>query len=281
MTRTTVAGLLLVAAGWVPLWTVDSYWNPLAFTALWTGVALFAWGVSGRGYPGVRRHLALAAISVPIWWWFELVNSRVANWHYVFTPEYTDLEYSLFATVAFSTVVPAVAAVTEALRRTKRLEDGLRAAAPGARSLSVLEIVAGALMQVGVFMWPDVAFPLVWVAPLIIADGCVGLLGTRSLLLAAVGGPRGRLKAAAAAGLVCGGLWEFWNFWSMPKWEYVLPHLDFARIFEMPVLGYGGYIPFAMFVIQAVLLADLLWLQTPVQTSQARKGRMAVDRSAV
>jgi hypothetical protein len=67
----------------------------------------------------------------------------------------------------------------------------------------------------------------------------------------------------------------------MPKWEYVLPHLDFARIFEMPVLGYGGYIPFAMFVIQAVLLADLLWLQTPVQTSQARKGRMAVDRSAV
>ncbi len=66
--RVPGVGLTLIAAGWTPLWTVDSFWNPLAFTALWTGVALVAWGLSAKGHPGARQHLGLAAVSVPVWW---------------------------------------------------------------------------------------------------------------------------------------------------------------------------------------------------------------------
>ncbi|MEC7347693.1 MAG: hypothetical protein VYB60_02400, partial [SAR324 cluster bacterium] len=46
--------------------------------------------------------------------------------------------------------------------------------------------------------------------------------------------------------LICGFFWEFWNFWSYPKWIYQIPFVDFWRIFEMPVLGYLGYLPFAL-----------------------------------
>ena len=37
-----------------------------------------------------------------------------------------------------------------------------------------------------------------------------------------------------------------WNFYSYPKWVYHVPYVDFLRIFEMPLLGYGGYLPFGL-----------------------------------
>ena len=49
----------------------------------------------------------------------------------------------------------------------------------------------------------------------------------------------------ALAGIVCGFFWEMWNFFALPKWCYTIPFVNFAKIFEMPFLGYGGYIPFA------------------------------------
>src|SRR5699024_10474051 len=49
-----------------------------------------------------------------------------------------------------------------------------------------------------------------------------------------------------AAGLTCGFFWELWNIRSMPKWTYTVPHVGFFKVFEMPILGYGGYLPFAL-----------------------------------
>jgi hypothetical protein len=37
-----------------------------------------------------------------------------------------------------------------------------------------------------------------------------------------------------------------WNFFSYPKWIYQVPFVDFFRVFEMPLLGYGGYLPFSL-----------------------------------
>ena len=53
------------------------------------------------------------------------------------------------------------------------------------------------------------------------------------------------MVALALAALVCGFFWEMWNFYAMPKWYYTVPFFGFAKIFEMPLLGYAGYLPFA------------------------------------
>ncbi len=276
-------GLLLVAAGWIPLWTVDSFWNPLAFTALWTGVALVAWGLSAKGYPGARRHLGLAALSAPIWWWFELVNTRVANWQYVFTPHYNDLEYAVLSTLAFSTVVPALVAMTAVTHRVIGRHVAMVAITSDRRRLPIAEIGLGVLMQAAVFTWPNGAFPLVWVAPFLVIDGCMGLAKRRSLVGRTLDGAFGEVVLIGTAGLFCGILWEFWNYWSMPKWEYSLPYLGFVGVFEMPVLGYGGYVPFALFVIQAAKLADVLWLRavrrssTPSRAGDVHSAAFAAD----
>ena len=52
-----------------------------------------------------------------------------------------------------------------------------------------------------------------------------------------------------AGGAICGLLWEFWNYWALAKWTYKLPFLEDLeqyRYFEMPWLGFLGFLPFAL-----------------------------------
>jgi hypothetical protein len=37
-----------------------------------------------------------------------------------------------------------------------------------------------------------------------------------------------------------------WNYFSYPRWVYHVPWGNWFHIFEMPLLGYGGYLPFAL-----------------------------------
>ncbi len=48
------------------------------------------------------------------------------------------------------------------------------------------------------------------------------------------------------SGLLCGALWEFWNFWSASKWHYTVPIMERTKIFEMPLPGYLGFPAFAL-----------------------------------
>jgi hypothetical protein len=58
------------------------------------------------------------------------------------------------------------------------------------------------------------------------------------------------------AGLVAGFFWEFWNFWAGSHWEYFIPYLNFWKVFQMPVFGFTGFMPFALevFAIYQLLL---------------------------
>ena len=48
------------------------------------------------------------------------------------------------------------------------------------------------------------------------------------------------------AALLCGFFWEMWNYLAFPKWYYTIPFGQYAHIFEMPLLGYAGYLPFGL-----------------------------------
>ena len=61
--------------------------------------------------------------------------------------------------------------------------------------------------------------------------------------------------SAALAALVCGLFWEMWNFFSLAQWKYSIPFVQRFEIFEMPLLGYAGYLPFGL---ECVVIADLL-----------------------
>jgi hypothetical protein len=37
-----------------------------------------------------------------------------------------------------------------------------------------------------------------------------------------------------------------WNYYSYAKWIYTIPYVQRFEIFEMPLLGYAGYLPFGL-----------------------------------
>ena len=78
-----------------------------------------------------------------------------------------------------------------------------------------------------------------------------------------------RTISLMAGGATCGLLWEAWNYWAMTKWVYHLPFLgDLGqyRYFEMPLLGFLGFLPFALecWVVLELIAAVLARCRLPV-----------------
>lgn len=255
-----LAGLAMLGAGWGLLWGPEWRWNPLAFTVLWTGAATVMWSASRVGYPGIKRHVVLAALSVPAWWWFELVNARVRNWEYVRTFEYSSAEWAVLQSLAFATVIPAIVSAVELVRSflSAPQPEPPRSVSATDAHVSRWEVALGVGLQILVFIFPEQLFPLVWVAPFVVLDGLVALAGGRRISAGLLKGQWREVAMIALAGLLCGVLWEFWNYLATPKWVYHIPLVGFAKIFEMPTLGYGGYIPFAWSIVKFVQLIDLM-----------------------
>ena len=50
----------------------------------------------------------------------------------------------------------------------------------------------------------------------------------------------------AIASLICGFCWETWNYFAYAKWVYAVPWVHRFQIWEMPLIGFGGYLPFGV-----------------------------------
>jgi hypothetical protein len=188
----------------------------------------------------------LTLASIPLWLVFEFFNLYLDNWYYEGLPENWWLRMFGYAW-SFGTIWPAIfegaelAAVIRAGRAGKAGRPE-RATAPAPPAHPALWIGAGALMLASPFVVPPsvaryLAAP-VWLGFIFLLDPINGRLGVERLT-------RERIINLAWSGLLCGVLWEFWNFWSRAKWHYTVPIMEHLKIFEMPVPGYLGFPAFA------------------------------------
>jgi hypothetical protein len=46
-----------------------------------------------------------------------------------------------------------------------------------------------------------------------------------------------------------------WNFHSLAKWIYAVPFVNRFHLFEMPLLGYAGYLPFGL---ECAVIGDMV-----------------------
>jgi hypothetical protein len=108
-------------------------------------------------------------------------------------------------------------------------------------------VVVGAVMLIWPIVWPSpyLAAP-VWLGFILLLDPLNRRLGAESLLGDLRNGRYERLVNLTFAGFICGGLWEFWNYWARAKWIYDVPIMQNWKIFEMPVPGYLGFPAFAL-----------------------------------
>ncbi|MGQ9919815.1 MAG: hypothetical protein ACUVRZ_00635 [Desulfobacca sp.] len=211
----------------------------------------------------------LAAASVTCWLVFEFANFFLGNWHYQGLPP-ARLSRWLGYWLGFATVFPGLFQTRDLLR-----SFGLFAAAQGplrpvGTSWPVPFLLTGWLFWLLPLLWPRFCFPLVWLAFIFLLEPFCYLWGGKSLWLAWRQGRRQEVYLLLLAGLICGIFWECWNYWAKAKWIYTLPYLQFGKIFEMPILGYLGFPPFA--VAGAVMANFLQVLQSRWLTSpQARR----------
>jgi hypothetical protein len=253
--HTWVGLVVLAVSEGAMLWQVEPFWTwhtPLA----WTGYILLLDGVIGnmRGSSWLTTNRAefvfLAVLSIPLWVVFEGFNLLISNWHYINLPENLVVRYFGYAW-AFSTISPGIFLTAElvAILRGSRAPR-FSSLSPSDRRLAPFDyasIAAGAAMLLLPIVWPSpyLAAP-VFLGFIFLLDPLNARAGDESLFGDLRAGSYDRLINLLIGGLVCGGLWEFWNFWARAKWIYTVPIFGDIKVFEMPVLGYFGFPPFAL-----------------------------------
>jgi hypothetical protein len=251
-----LVGLLLIAIWWPVAWLQlrplsDFYFFPLWLGYIFTidGIVEFRTGASAWRRSR-RTFLLLFPVSAAFWWIFEGLNEFLGNWYYIH-PEGTGRWYYLItSTLSFATVIPAVIGTIElfaSFRIGERL-PGLGRWVFSNRGLIRFQ-VSGVAMLVLIAIWPTYFFALVWLALFFIIEPVNQRLGQRSLWQFARENRWGPIYNTMLATTFTGFFWEMWNVYSNPKWFYNVPFVDFFRIFEMPVMGYFGYMPFGLEVV--------------------------------
>ena len=260
-------GLALVAAAWPATWALPGPRTHILFFPLWLGFVLTVDALVARRRGDsilIRAPLDFALLflaSIPAWWLFELLNRRLRNWEYLGGESITGGEYLFWSSLSFSTVIPAVFEAAELLRTTRWIER-FRSGPRIRRTPRLLatSAVAGALMLALTLAWPRTFFPFVWLSLIFLLEPACAMLGRRSLLTHLAGGDWRPLVALALGALLCGFFWELWNYWSYPKWVYHVPFVGIGHVFEMPLAGYLGYLPFGL---ELYSLAHLLLPRPP------------------
>ena len=246
-------GPLLITLVWPASWLQIQPVAEYHFFPLWLGyiLTLDAIVFIRRGTSlftrSRRTFVFLFVISAPVWWLFELFNRFVVNWIYIGFESTNPIRYVLFASLAFSTVVPAVFETTELFASfdwIQRIRHG-----PIIRPTTLVlsgSVIFGILSFGAMILFPRYTFPFAWTCVFFILDPINYVLGWSSITGWVSTGEWRPVLAIWAGTLMCGFFWELWNYYAYPKWIYEIPFVEFAHIFEMPLLGYGGYLTFGL-----------------------------------
>jgi len=265
-------GLALIAFFWFASWTRLEFWGEYAFFPLWLGYILTvdALVARRRGDSWLTRDPrgwgALFLLSTPVWWIFEFHNYFLLNWHYLGARDPAFWEMLVVGTLDFSTVMPAVFETRELIATFGFVEQPGFSQRTGfsmtPRHLWITLYVAVFLFA-GVLFLPRYFFPFTWIWLFLFVDALNALRRRASLIEQASRGDWRNVVTLALAGVVCGFFWEMWNINALPKWYYTVPFVNFGQIFEMPFLGYGGYVPFAWELYALYQFARGLSWRTP------------------
>jgi hypothetical protein len=232
------------------------YWVTIFFTPLaWTGYVLLVDALVAclkgesllSATPG--RFFSLTFWSVPLWLIFEAYNLRLQNWEYVGLPESVAIRGFGYVW-SFATIWPAIFETAELVEALAMFRH------EGKRRTPVTSATRWGLLVTGLaFAVVPVAVPAslgrylfgaVWVGFVLFLDPLNYRWNGFSFLREFESGRNTTFWSFLVAGWICGIFWEFWNYWAGAKWMYIFPIGQGWKVFEMPLAGYLGFLPFAL-----------------------------------
>lgn len=230
---------------------VAIYFTPL----VWSGYIIFIDSViyhqSGSSLLRHRpKELAfMLPLSILFWLIFEYYNFYIKNWYYAGLPE--DLFWrGIGYTWAFATIWPAILLTAEAVQNSSLMATRKIKPVIIKRRFLYLSLLIGIFcLLIPLLVSEESARYLaapVWLGFIFLLEPVNYWIGKNSLSLKLAEGDPRPLYSLLLSGFICGFLWEFWNYWAGAKWYYTVPILGHIKIFEMPILGYLGFPPFAI-----------------------------------
>lgn len=227
---------------------VGLFFTPVAWSGYILLVDALVFRAQSSSWLTTRRKefLLLLPISIILWLIFEGYNQFIDNWHYVGLPE------NFFARVfgyawSFATIWPAILETNEFL-----LVNGVFAKTRvrpflfSRPALNLLLVVGPAFLAIPILFPSRWWAVLVWTGFVFLFDPLNFRRGLPSLITELRQGRPQLLLTLMFSGLICGFLWEFWNYWAAAKWFYTVPLWGKVKLFEMPVVGYLGFPAFAL-----------------------------------
>ena len=203
-----------------------------------------------KGYSLIQneagRFLLTLPLSTGLWLIFEGYNLLLKNWEYLNIPANPLIAYPGYFW-SFATILPALLetnALLEAwgLEKTFRVKPSLLP-----KKALLFSFLLGLVFLIVPLVSRSVYdFPPVWLGFIFLLEPFNYQFGGESLLKKLERGEGERLFTLLLSGGVMGLLWEFWNFWAEAKWIYHIPDPTGLKIFEMPLLGFLGFLPFAV-----------------------------------
>ncbi len=205
----------------------------------------------------IRTFFVMLLLSTAFWWMFEIFNLFIKNWEYKGS-------LSLWVNIigmnwAFATIGPGMLETRDFLEaigafnlRTRKFKIH--------KNILYSLIVIGAACLVSIFVVPlhiakYLGIPL-WVGFIFFLDPINYFRGRRSIFKEWEEGNFQNFLCLFIGGLICGILWEFWNYWAIGKWIYTVPYLSSPKIFEMSLFGYLGFPALALeyYVLYSITL---------------------------
>ena len=228
---------------------------------VWTGYVVFVDAVvarlTGCSYLTTSRGelVLVALVSVASWWLFEWYNAprfwrggedAVGLWWQYHGVEPDPWLRRVGYDWSFATIFPALFLTAALLRSVVFRRMRVRPRRPSPALLKASIALGAVFVSVPLLVVNVWLVPLVWTGFVLLLEPLNYRRGRPSWLGALATGDASLLVALLTSGLVCGVLWEFWNYWAATKWTYTVPYPGGLKIFEMPLLGYLGFPPFAL-----------------------------------
>ncbi|MGB2896680.1 MAG: hypothetical protein WBB65_11025 [Anaerolineales bacterium] len=260
-----ILGLLIMVIGEILLAlnvTLVAVWlTPI----MWTGFILTAdaalYRRKGSSWLTTRRREFpfVLLLSISVWLLFEVLNFHIQNWAYRCVPDSPILrDFAYFW--SFATIMPGVFITSEIISTFtpkrflphQRIGSGkvfIGAGWPWSLG-GLLMVIIPLLLPTKIASY---LFGSIWIGFILLIDPINDRMGAPSLRRMLRERTYWPILSMLAGGLVCGFLWEAWNFQAFQSggghWIYLVP--EPLRIFglhygKMPLLGMLGFPPFAL-----------------------------------
>ena len=252
----TISGILII----FNVKPVSQFFTPI----MWTGYILlidgFVWLRTNQSL--IKNHLNqfiwMLPLSVFCWLIFEAFNIHIKNWHYEGLPDSIILRWIGYGW-SFATIFPGLFETSQLLEsfgfkqtisKKSRLTCCLLI---GFILLGLIFLIVPLLLPVRLAQY--MAAPI-WIGFIFLLEPFNYWMGAPSILRDWEFNISNKIIPLMISGLVCGFLWEFWNYWAETKWIYDVPICQNMKIFEMVLPGYLGFIPFA---VECYVMYHFLW----------------------